>query len=457
MLRLLPVLLAFGLAALPVTGQETLLRRDAPLEMASGNSSTAATWFTVQPAAGKRLVIKVTSVDFTPSISVSIGSADPLVREGKSGSAAASIIVDQAEPVRIGITPAGEIPTSAATDGQPPRFSIRVSQFDPEPALAAGEQREGELSYDDTVDADGRYYDQYTLPVRAGQPIAVVMTADNLDTFLRISLPDGRSFENDDSAGGSAALRFSSDSDGVARIDATSYAADETGPYSIDVTVTKNPVQITTGQSISETLSDDDDMIAGQPSDSYLLHGEAGSRVTIRLESTDFDPVLRIQDKSGVQTESDDKSDDNRNSELSSTFNQAGDLAIYVYGTDSDSRGAYTLSVVEGPAPTTLLPGARTEGTLDGTDEMVDGSYVDHYLLAGRSGETFTISLESESFDAYLVLIDPQGQRTENDDATEETTDSAVTYTFDQDGNVEILASSYDSSSTGAYVLTATE
>lgn len=452
MWRVWPVLFALGVFVQAVSGEEVLLRQDAAMSEPSSGSPQIS-WFSVDAAAGKRLVVKAASVDFTPTITLRVGANEQLVRQGRAGSAAASVVTQTASKVQIGISPAGAGVT------RPGEFSIRVSQLDPEPALAPGDSRSGELSYDDAVTEDGRYYDAYELPVSAGDRVAVSMVAGgDLDTFLRATMPSaGASIENDDSAGGHAVLRLIPASNGIVRIEATSYQSEETGTYAISVTTLRAPAVIRVDDPVQGSLSDADEMIAGQPSDSYLLRGEAGARVIVHLSSTDFDPVLRTQDANGNQQESDDISEDNRDSELSYTFPAAGELELDVYGVDSDGRGDYTLSVTPGAAPAAIVPGSSINGFLDNGDETSEGKLADRYRIAGTAGRTVTISLSSADFDAYLVLFDVNGARSENDDVSEESTDAALTYTFEHDGIIELVATSYDAGESGPYTLSVSE
>lgn len=71
------------------------------------------------------------------------------------------------------------------------------------------------------------------------------------------------------------------------------------------------------------------------------------------------------------------------------------------------------------PVQEPLISNELVIGTLAPEDGILnDGSLFDHYEFAGRPGEFVTLTLHSEAFDAFLVLIDPQRQiLTTNDDA----------------------------------------
>ena len=56
-----------------------------------------------------------------------------------------------------------------------------------------------------------------------------------------------------------------------------------------------------------------------------------------------------------------------------------------------------------------------------------DGSFYDSYPLDAKSGESFTIALESDEFDAFVALIDAEGNIIEqNDDINEEDSNSRI-------------------------------
>ena len=96
-------------------------------------------------------------------------------------------------------------------------------------------------------------------------------------------------------------------------------------------------------------------------------------------------------------------------------------------------------------------------GTLEEGDRVIaeDGSFYDSYPLEAKSGESFTISLESDQFDAFIALIDAQGNIIEqNDDIDEENSNSRIRVTAPEDGIYNIIVNAYDEGGTGEYVLT---
>ena len=96
-------------------------------------------------------------------------------------------------------------------------------------------------------------------------------------------------------------------------------------------------------------------------------------------------------------------------------------------------------------------------GALEEGDRVIpeDGSFYDSYPLEGKSGESFTISLESSQFDAFVALIDAKGNIVEqNDDISEEDSNSRIRVTIPEDGVYNVIVNAYDEGGAGEYVLT---
>ena len=98
-------------------------------------------------------------------------------------------------------------------------------------------------------------------------------------------------------------------------------------------------------------------------------------------------------------------------------------------------------------------------GALEEGDRVIeeDGSFYDSYPLEAQSGESFTIALESDEFDAFVALIDSQGNIVEqNDDISEEDSNSQIKVTIPENGVYNVIVNAYDEGGTGQYVLTVT-
>ncbi|MEM8719773.1 MAG: PPC domain-containing protein [Cyanobacteria bacterium P01_G01_bin.39] len=104
------------------------------------------------------------------------------------------------------------------------------------------------------------------------------------------------------------------------------------------------------------------------------------------------------------------------------------------------------------------LPFTKVErGALEKGDRVIseDGSLYDFYPLEGNAGESYTIYLESDEFDAFVALVDSNGNTIkENDDISEENSNSRIRVTLPEDGTYNIIVNTYDEKGTGKYILT---
>lgn len=98
-----------------------------------------------------------------------------------------------------------------------------------------------------------------------------------------------------------------------------------------------------------------------------------------------------------------------------------------------------------------------TNGALETGDLVTfqDGSLYDEYSIEGEEGQSLLITLESDEFDPYLVLLNHTGTiLAVNDDVTPENTDSSLFFTLPDDDEYWVVASSFKRNSRGQYRLT---
>lgn len=97
------------------------------------------------------------------------------------------------------------------------------------------------------------------------------------------------------------------------------------------------------------------------------------------------------------------------------------------------------------------------QGILEQGDTTIDdGSYYDTYSLEGKKDQSLIITLESQEFDPYLAIQNPEGQIIgENDDAAEGSSNSQLKITLPMDGAYQIIVNSFDPKGQGKYTLKA--
>ncbi|MGC1308495.1 MAG: PPC domain-containing protein [Phormidesmis sp.] len=110
-----------------------------------------------------------------------------------------------------------------------------------------------------------------------------------------------------------------------------------------------------------------------------------------------------------------------------------------------------TLGAAVGTAKADILLEER--GALAAGDAILeDGSWYDQYTFSADGGQQITISLMSQDFDPYLILLDPQGRRiSENDDISLEDRNSQLVIVLPNTGTYTVVANSYESGKDGAY------
>jgi hypothetical protein len=216
------------------------------------------------------------------------------------------------------------------------------------------------------------------------------------------------------------------------------------------------------------------------PSDIYIdvweIQGRAGAAVTIDVQSDDFDAVLFVVGPGMAETVWDDDSGGNCDARATIRFLEDGIYRVAATTNSSRTTGIYTLIVATDPAPPSAVPcggpdpaefdqvpvagqitadsTART-GMLDAGDMVLgDDSHAEAWEIEGQAGQTVTILLESDAFDAYLYVTGPGLDAMVTDDDSGGDLDSQIVLTFPAAGVFRVIVSSVEPGGTGAYRLT---
>jgi hypothetical protein len=231
-------------------------------------------------------------------------------------------------------------------------------------------------------------------------------------------------------------------------------------------TPTEAPVTTIPGGTQVDTAIEVGDTVQGELGDDALTHrytfnGQQGDVVTITLTSEDFDSFLSLLDEEGVVLTTNDDGAGNLNSRIDSFVLPAdGDYTIEASSFSRFSTGSYTLSIVEGSAPTTTTGDvvAQSGGSIDIGDTVTgtldSSTLTSRYTFEGEAGQVITITLTSEDFDTYLRLQDPTGFELAYDDDSAGNLDSRIgPYTLPDNGMYTIVVESFGGSSSGSYRL----
>lgn len=340
--------------------------------------------------------------------------------------------------------------------------------------LSTGSEETGALSSADVRSVDDAYMEAWELAGRAGESVTIDLLADAFDPRLYVvgpGLPETL-WDDDSGDGCNARLTFTLLENGTFRVVVTSLSARETGTYTLRVSDRPGPPAThgcgeidpgsidtlpTEGRSLrlgsvvtgrlglgSPTVQD------GRPAEAWQLEGRAGDRLSIVLESDDFDSYLYMAGPGLDDVLTDDDSGGELNSLIEVTLPADGSYRVIAAGLSSGSTGAYTLRVEEPldlatlPTDGRLIdPGQEIEGQLLSSDPMiVEGRRGQVWGLNGTAGQRLVIDLIADDFDAYLYLAGPGLLEPLSDDDGGEGLNSQLTVTLPESGTYRVIVSS---------------
>lgn len=191
----------------------------------------------------------------------------------------------------------------------------------------------------------------------------------------------------------------------------------------------------------AESESEDADLARAEAEiDEVQIEEEIETPTTENLEEEEPEAVYENESASdGEDEEAEAESIDSQDEEIAEVEDNSEQVAV---NSDSDRL----LEQIE-------------RGSLEEGDRIIadDGSFYDFYPIEGKKGESYTIRLESDEFDAFVALVDGNGNTVkENDDISQENSNSRIDVTLPEDGTYNVIVNTYDEKGTGQYVLTVT-
>jgi hypothetical protein len=457
--------------------------------------------WTYRGSAGETLTLSLTS-DFDPFVRIyewdedrwqRLGSSDDyeqvrtrgskvvvtLLSDGEYQVHAAALYERAAGPYTLTLssTPATDSVTTAFVTDFVTDFAAVASPDDP-PFIVPGGSMAGELSAGDSVAEDGTFYDAYRY-YASTDTAAFQLLSEAFGGVLRIGVrEDGvwREVARDDGGPGPRRqLAVVLPGQATYELRVGTHDAGRTGAYVLfadagianDASARLPETTIVAGQTLDGRLEPGDPPgMTGAFEDVWTLVAEG--LTTIDLRSGDFDPLLEVQARPAggtwIPVAGNDDGGAGTDSRLTYSLSPDQQYRIHVTTHRRGEGGAYTLAVSRaeeydaGAPPSPIAPGQAVSGRLADTDSRdAEGSYRDEWTFRGRAGETVTITLRSDDFNALVQVgqvVNGEWQLLKEEDGTVDTRDAVLVIPLPEAGEYRIRAGSHRPGETGAYTLT---
>jgi len=272
--------------------------------------------------------------------------------------------------------------------------------------IQVGQQAQGVLSMADAR-WDNKPFQAYNFQCTAGESFRMDILSD-WDNYALVFDPMGNVVARDDDSGEglNAQVNYTCPMTGVYRLAVTAFSTSTTpGPYTMQVTGMAGPAAPVITQPSQPVITQPAQPVITQPAEPVI---------TQPAQPT-------IQPAPGV------------------TLPQPG--------------------VTGGIAPAGQVAsigyGQMMQGRLEQGDQtMNDGTFADVWTFQGNAGQTVTIDVMSDEFDAYAQLLDAAGNRLAEDDDSGGNLNARLTFTLPSTGQYQIVVNNFgDSRRTGLYRL----
>lgn len=183
----------------------------------------------------------------------------------------------------------------------------------------------------------------------------------------------------------------------------------------------------------------------------YTFEGRAGQRISITMNSGQVDAYLLLYGPNQEYLGENDDIGNSRNARLDITLPADGTYFVFANSYGASEQGQYELGIISLNNDSNYL--LSESGTLNNQDSRLrDNSLYDEYFFRGQQGQNVTITLTSQDFDTYLLLIDDQGNKiAENDDRSQNNSDSTIRIDLPYTGEYRVIVNAYDQRGQGRY------
>ncbi|MCB9591544.1 MAG: serine/threonine protein kinase [Sandaracinaceae bacterium] len=325
------------------------------------------------------------------------------------------------------------------------------------PSLAEDFPVTGVLEAGDGIRPKERsFFDSHLVMVEEGTTYVFTMRSLHVDPMLVLRAESWEIEQSDDApgAGLTAQIVWTADRDEVELV-ATTPSAGESGRYVLTVDTLAAPALVldhpTDGRLEATDAHYTDDSLL----DRYWLHVDAGETYVLTMRGDGFAPFLFLEtsDRRMVAV-SQPVEGTEREVRLVYIPDESGVVFVGANAALAGEGGAYHLGAASELAGDEVLSEAGVLG--EGDPTLDDGSLYHPHPLSVEEGRTYVITMRSEAFDTYLLLVDPDDVRlAQNDDAIG--TDSRIVYRASRTRPLQVYANTYTSGMAGPYTLTVRE
>ena len=393
-------------------------------------------------------------------------------------------------------------------------LTLSVAPLAAQTPIRMGQTVTARLTTTDQQFSDGSRYKMYAFVGNKGDTVSVNLTSDDFDANIVLADASGNRLALNDDGGEkcNARLTYVLPQAANYRVYANSSAPAELGEFRLSLARGKAAAPADTacadfgrvagliqvGQTVTGTLSASDPEIRADSTyyQRWILPVTPNQAFTVDLESADFDAYIILTRGRGEQLVQNDDGGGGCNARLVYTATDDHPLRVIVNTASRPRRqtGRFTLRVSDGESPTeakgncrfsgaaatgaampnrpagnapapsaarAITVGQTQQGSLTSDDVVMrrDSTYVQAWTIQGRAGQTVTIDLESDDFDAYVFLRGPgiaEDQALQDDDSGGNC-NARLTASFPQAGEYEIVVNSAGAKyATGTFSLSVT-
>ncbi|MFP4301049.1 MAG: PPC domain-containing protein [Spirochaetaceae bacterium] len=252
--------------------------------------------------------------------------------------------------------------TVSSFDGQTGAFTLsvrrdpRLEEYQELPdgaAIEPGEEVVQLLGPGDSRDEQGSFFQEFTVEAERDAVVELLLRSTDFDAFLEVVAPDGRSYTDDDSGGGTdSRVTFRAPVGGTYQVRATSYFGDGGGLFTLSYNLEGDGGTHATDIPRSGGARERELLVrfqgrlsteGGEPENVHLFQARQGDGITITVRSREFTPSFELRGPGGHGIAS--ASGLSNETSLSLRIPEDGEYTIVCGSVDDGAEGQYQVAV----------------------------------------------------------------------------------------------------------------